>query len=295
MEWGATYNQPYESLLSGEQLVRETYFGRLWLKRTVPGADAKVYFNPDVPGRAAQMPQILAKAGIPYMVMSRYHEGFYRWASPDGSSVLAYSPGHYGNAAAYLNATPAEGAKAIEDKLAKWTVYYAGRGLPGRIPAPQLRRFLPADRFRPAHPALERGGGGGPGEAVPARRGCKAGHAVFHGAPVLRGVRRQDGQARDRHRRAAGPVALHPRPDPPLGHLGGARSGPAAARGRGVQHGPGASRGELRELSGRAPGRRVGGRHLPRPRLGRQRRPGHRPALPQEVRVRPGRGPGRSP
>jgi alpha-mannosidase len=134
MEWGATYNQPYESLLSGEQLIRGAYFGRLWLKRTFPGADAKVYFNPDVPGRAAQMPQILAKAGIPYLVMSRYHEGFYRWASPDGSSVLAYSPGHYGNAAAYLNAAPAEGAKAVGEKVAKWKGYYASRGLPPEYP-----------------------------------------------------------------------------------------------------------------------------------------------------------------
>jgi alpha-mannosidase len=134
MEWGATFNQPYESLLSGEQLVRETYFGRLWLKRNVPGADALVYFNPDVPGRAAQMPQILAKAGIPYMIMSRYHEGFYRWASPDGSSVLTYSPGHYGNAAAYLNAAPADGAKAIEDKVAKLAAYYAPRSLPPQYP-----------------------------------------------------------------------------------------------------------------------------------------------------------------
>ncbi len=134
MEWGATFNQPYESLLTGEYLIREAYFGRLWLKKRFPGAEARVYFNPDVPGRAAQMPQILAKAGIPYMVMSRYHEGFYRWASPDGSSVLAYSPGHYGNAAAYLNAAPAEGAKAIEDKLAKWTVYYAGRSLAAQYP-----------------------------------------------------------------------------------------------------------------------------------------------------------------
>jgi alpha-mannosidase len=134
LEWGATFNQPYESLLSGEQLVRETYFGRLWLKRTIPGADALVYFNPDVPGRAAQMPQILAKAGIPYMVMSRYHEGLYRWASPDGSSVLTYSPGHYGNAAATLNAAPAEGAKAIAGKIAKWSGYYAEHGLPPEYP-----------------------------------------------------------------------------------------------------------------------------------------------------------------
>jgi alpha-mannosidase len=134
LEWGATFNQPYESLLSGEQLVRETYFGRLWLRRTFPGAEARVYFSPDVPGRAAQMPQILAKAGIPYLVMSRYHEGFYRWASPDGTSVLAYSPGHYGNAAAYLNAAPAEGAKAVADKIAKWSGYYAARGLPAEYP-----------------------------------------------------------------------------------------------------------------------------------------------------------------
>jgi len=134
MEWGATFNQPYESLYSGEQLIRQAYFGRLWIKRNFPGADARVYFNPDVPGRAAQMPQILAKSGIPYLVMSRYHEGFYRWASPDGTSVLAYSPGHYGNAAAYLNAPPAEGAKAILEKLAKWSGYYAARGLPPEYP-----------------------------------------------------------------------------------------------------------------------------------------------------------------
>jgi len=134
MEWGATFNQPYESLYSGEQLIRQAYFGRLWIKRNFPGADARVYFNPDVPGRAAQMPQILAKAGIPYLVMSRYHEGFYRWASPDGTSVLAYSPGHYGNAAAYLNAPPAEGAKVILEKLAKWSGYYTARGLPPEYP-----------------------------------------------------------------------------------------------------------------------------------------------------------------
>ena len=134
MEWGATFNQPYESLNSGEQLIRQAYFGRLWIKRNFPGADARVYFNPDVPGRAAQMPQILAKSGIPYLVMSRYHEGFYRWTSPDGTSVLAYSPGHYGNAAATLNAPPDEGAKAILEKLAKWSGYYAARGLPPEYP-----------------------------------------------------------------------------------------------------------------------------------------------------------------
>jgi alpha-mannosidase len=134
MEWGATFNQPYESLLSGEQLVREAYFGRRWIKKNFPGCDARVYFSPDVPGRSMQMPQILAKAGIPYLVMSRYQEGLYRWASPDGTSVLAYSPGHYGNASAYLNAAPEEAAKAIAGKVAKWEEYHAARNLPPRFP-----------------------------------------------------------------------------------------------------------------------------------------------------------------
>jgi alpha-mannosidase len=165
LEWGATFNQPYESLLTGEFLVREAYFGRLWLKRAIPGADARVYFNPDVPGRAAQMPQVLAKAGIPYLVMSRYHEGFYRWASPDGSSVLAYSPGHYGNAAAFLNAPPAEGAKTILDKLAKWAGYYAVRGLPAEYPLLNSVDFSQPTDFSPL---IRRWNGDGPASG-PAR------------------------------------------------------------------------------------------------------------------------------
>ena len=134
MEWGATFNQPYESLLSGEQLVRQTYFGRKWIKKNFPGCDATVYFNPDVPGRALQMQQILSKAGIPDMVISRYHEGFYRWLSPDGSSVLAYSPGHYGNSASMLNSQPADGVKAIAEKQAQWSDYYRVRKIPPEFP-----------------------------------------------------------------------------------------------------------------------------------------------------------------
>jgi alpha-mannosidase len=134
MEWGATFNQPYESLLSGEQLVRETYFGRKWLKKNFPGCDTRVYFNPDVPGRSMQMQQILSKAGIPYMVISRYHEGFYHWSSPDGSSVLAYSPGHYSNASTILGAPPEEGAKLLKAKLDVWGPYYQQHGIPPEFP-----------------------------------------------------------------------------------------------------------------------------------------------------------------
>ena len=134
MEWGATFNQPYESLMTGEELIRNVYFGRSWLQENFPGCDARVYFNPDVPGRAMQMQQILAKSGVPYMVISRYHQGLYRWASPDGTSVLTYSPGHYGNSAAMLNAKPDEGVRLIAAYVEKWKPYYAERGIAPGFP-----------------------------------------------------------------------------------------------------------------------------------------------------------------
>jgi alpha-mannosidase len=149
LEWGATFVQPYESLLSGEQLVRQAYFGRRWLRSNFPGCDALVYFNPDVPGRSLQMSQILAKSGIPYMVISRFHEGFYRWGSPDGSSVLAYSPGHYGNAEAFFRSDPKTGVQAIGQKLARWSGYYAERNIAPEFPLLHSQDFSKPSDFGP--------------------------------------------------------------------------------------------------------------------------------------------------
>ena len=130
LEWGATYNQPYEAWLSGEELVRQTYYGRRWILKNLPGCDARVAYNPDVPGRAIQMQQILSKAGIPYLFTSRYHEGLYRWLSPDGSGVIAYTPGHYGNHMEMLNKKPEESVLAISKKLEEQGAYYQKRSLP---------------------------------------------------------------------------------------------------------------------------------------------------------------------
>jgi alpha-mannosidase len=94
---GASYNQPYEDLCSGEMLVREFYAGRKWLKKNFPDCDTHTYWNPDVPGRSAQMPQIMHKAGVKNLFISRFEKGLYNWLSPDGSSVLTLSPGHYGD------------------------------------------------------------------------------------------------------------------------------------------------------------------------------------------------------
>ena len=51
--WGATFNQPYEGLESGEQLVRQAYLGRKWIKENLPGMDALAAYNVDVPGRSS--------------------------------------------------------------------------------------------------------------------------------------------------------------------------------------------------------------------------------------------------
>lgn len=92
---GATYTQPYEEVYVGESQARQFYLGNRWLKKNFGGYQALTYFNVDVPSRALQMPQIIAKAGVENLLVSRHERGLFNWESPDGSKVRAYSPGHY--------------------------------------------------------------------------------------------------------------------------------------------------------------------------------------------------------
>jgi alpha-mannosidase len=93
---GASYTMPYEDLCSGEMLVRQFYAGRRWFIKNFPGCDTRTVWNPDVPGRSAQSLQIMQKAGVQNLVISRHEKGLYDWRSPDGSGVLVFSPHHYG-------------------------------------------------------------------------------------------------------------------------------------------------------------------------------------------------------
>lgn len=131
--WGATFNQPYEGLSSGEQLVRQLYFGRKWIKDNLPGCDDRTAFNVDVPGRVLQMPQILAKSGVRNLFISRFGEGYYDWESPDGSSVLTYSPGNYGWATLewkFFDGDVLTAFDKLHKRLALWDEYYAQHKLP---------------------------------------------------------------------------------------------------------------------------------------------------------------------
>ena len=152
LEWGATYNQPYESLWAGESLVRQAYLGRKWLKRTLPGCDSITAWNPDVPGRALQMPQILAKAGIEYLILSRHEQGFYRWKSPDGSSVLAWSPGHYYDQHSILSGSAPRAARRLAAAMRRAEPYWREHALPPAFPC-----YISTDASGPAeYPELMR-------------------------------------------------------------------------------------------------------------------------------------------
>lgn len=125
LTWGASYIQPYEEMYFGEPLIRQFYFGRKWFRHEFPGCDSRIYWNVDVPGRTLQMPQILAKSGVDYMIISRHDKGLFNWAAPDGSKVLTYSPDHYYNSYTYLKQGFFETVTHLADLTSFWDKYYS--------------------------------------------------------------------------------------------------------------------------------------------------------------------------
>ncbi len=120
---GSTFIQPYEEMYSGEALARQFYLGAKWLKDEF-GYEANTYWNVDVPGRTRQMPQIMKKAGTDYMMISRHERGMFFWESPDGSSVLTFSPGHYYDGFVPLQKEFYEAAEYIASSTLDWEKYF---------------------------------------------------------------------------------------------------------------------------------------------------------------------------
>ena len=117
---GSTYTQPYEDMYFSESLARQFYLGKLWLKNEFDGYNSTTYYNSDVPGRSLQMPQLLAKAEVDNMFISRHGRGVFDWYSPDGSKVTTYSPGHYID---FYNILGKENENAIKE-LAKQSLIW---------------------------------------------------------------------------------------------------------------------------------------------------------------------------
>ncbi len=133
---GGTYTQPYEEMYFAESLARQFYLGKLWLKQEFDGYNATSYYNSDVPGRSLQMPQLMAKAGITNMFVSRHGRGVFDWYSPDGSKVTTYTPGHYID---FYNILAKEDEAAVKS-LAEQALYWSD----GYNDVPGERTVMPA-------------------------------------------------------------------------------------------------------------------------------------------------------
>lgn len=89
--FGASYIQNLQVHVGQEKLIRQFYLGRRWLIENFPGCDTRFYMNTDVPGFTFQLPQILKKSGIDYMVQGRMAWGFYKWQGLDGTSIPVFA------------------------------------------------------------------------------------------------------------------------------------------------------------------------------------------------------------
>ena len=150
---GSTYAQPYETLLGAELYTRQLYFGKKLFEDAFSGAKSAAAYQVDTPMRGLQTAQILHKAGVNGLVLSRYYSqipdvsdmGVQKWNSPDGSSVNSWSMGHYG---VYAGSTLT--IEDIKQKVDYMEPYYRSRALPK-----QLAIYMSADSWRPRSYAKE--------------------------------------------------------------------------------------------------------------------------------------------
>jgi alpha-mannosidase len=142
--WGASYVQCQEVHVGPEKLVRQFYLGRLWLKTTFPAVDTSFYFKTDPPSMTLQMPQILSKAGVKYVIQGRMPFGYYNWQAPDGSEVFVYAQ-HYVDPMRLLDPLDNRGWLRFADQR---QAYYQALQLP-----PQFMYDYTSD-YLPPQPAL---------------------------------------------------------------------------------------------------------------------------------------------
>jgi mannosylglycerate hydrolase len=119
---GPWYTLPDEFLVSGETLVRDLELGMDRADELVgDGGAMPVGYLPDTFGHVAQMPQLLAWAGLAHAVVWRgvpaaVDRTAFWWSSPDGTTVRAeYLPTGYGN-----GARMPEDAGAFLSRLTAW-------------------------------------------------------------------------------------------------------------------------------------------------------------------------------
>lgn len=94
---GAMWVEPDTNLPSGESLVRQLLYGTKFVREEF-GVECPIAWLPDVFGLSAALPQILAGAGVRYLLTKKPHwsrtnaypDTAFRWKGHDGSEVLVH-------------------------------------------------------------------------------------------------------------------------------------------------------------------------------------------------------------
>lgn len=87
IEVGSFFSDVASDYCFDESLVRNIYMGKKWLEKTI-GTSSQIAYEEDVFGHALQLPQILAKAGIKYLKISRGKKRYFHWQGLEGAKVL---------------------------------------------------------------------------------------------------------------------------------------------------------------------------------------------------------------
>ncbi len=137
--FGASYVQNLQVQVGQEKLVRQFYYGKRWLKENFPGCDTRFYINTDVPGMTYQLPQILKKSGIDYIIQGRFPWGFYYWQGLDGTAIPVFAF-RYGSDSSLMNPKGNAGYLKFLDER---EYYYKPRQLPKSVLYDFNSDFLP--------------------------------------------------------------------------------------------------------------------------------------------------------
>lgn len=149
---GGMWVEPDTNLPSGESLVRQLLYGMKFVREEF-GVDCPVAWLPDVFGLSAALPQILAGAGVRYLLtkkphwsrINHYPDTTFRWAGHDGSEVLVHilpQVRDYNGQLRFEDVTLAEKGFAEKDRLDRF-LYTFGVGDGGGGPSePMFERAL---------------------------------------------------------------------------------------------------------------------------------------------------------
>ena len=149
---GGMWVEPDTNLPSGEALIRQLLYGMKFIRQEF-GVDCPIAWLPDVFGLSAALPQILAGAGVRYLLTKKPHwsrfnaypDTTFCWAGHDGSEVIVHvlpQVRDYNGQMRFEDVSFAEKGFAEKDRLDSF-LYTFGVGDGGGGPSePMLERAL---------------------------------------------------------------------------------------------------------------------------------------------------------